>query len=51
MQQAPVAGDLMAELITTGHTTLVDMSIFSLSRFREGRSLASAWLFKEIGLH
>ncbi len=51
MQQAPVAGDLMAELITTGRTTLVDMSIFSLRRFREGRSLASAWLFKDIGLH
>ena len=51
MQQGPVAGDLMAELITTGTTTLVDMSIFSLRRFREGKSLASAWLFKEIGLH
>ena len=51
MQQAPVAGDLMAELITTGRTTLVDMSIFSMRRFREGKSLASAWLFKDIGLH
>ena len=51
MQQAPVAGDLMAELITTGRTSLVDMSIFSLRRFREGKSLASAWLFKDIGLH
>lgn len=51
MQQAPVAGDLMAELITTGSTTLVDMSIFSMRRFREGKSLASAWLFKDIGLH
>ena len=51
MQQGPVAGDLMAELITTGTTTLVNMSIFSLRRFREGKSLASAWLFKEIGLH
>ena len=51
MQQAPVAGDLMAELITTGRTSLVDMSIFSMRRFREGKSLASAWLFKDIGLH
>ena len=51
MQQAPVAGDLMAELITTGSTSLVDMSIFSMRRFKEGKSLASAWLFKDIGLH
>ena len=51
MQQGPVAGDLMAELITTGRTSLVDMSVFSLSRFSEGRTLASAWLFKDIGLH
>ena len=51
MQQAPVAGDLMAELITTGSTSLVDMSIFSMRRFKEGKSLASAWLFEDIGLH
>ena len=51
MQQAPVAGDLMAELITSGSTGLVDMSIFSMRRFKEGKALASAWLFKDIGLH
>ena len=51
MQQAPVVGDLMAEFITTGETTLVDISVFNSRRFKENRPLASAWLFGEIGSH
>lgn len=51
MQQAPVAGELMAELIITGSTSLVDVSIFGSRRFKENRPLPSAWLFGEIGIH
>ena len=51
MEQAPAAGELMAELITTGKTTLVDVSIYSSRRFKENRPLASAWLFGEEGVH
>ena len=51
MTQAPAAGELMAELITTGKTTLVDVSIYSSRRFKENRPLASAWLFGEIGFN
>jgi len=51
MQQAPVVGDLMAELITTGKTTLVDVSVFKSRRFADNRLLGSAYLFGEIGSH
>ena len=51
MTMAPAAGELMAELITTGKTTLVDVSIYSSRRFKENRPLAPAWLFGEIGSH
>ena len=51
MQQAPVAGELMAELIVEGETSLIDVSIFTSRRFRENRPLPSAWLFGEIGIH
>ncbi|MFQ5934444.1 MAG: NAD(P)/FAD-dependent oxidoreductase [Dehalococcoidia bacterium] len=51
MQQARVAGELMAELITSGKTSLIDVSVFSSQRFAQGKSLPSAWLFKEIGIH
>lgn len=51
MQQAPVVGDLMAEFIITGKTTLVDVSVFGSRRFAEGRPLVSAWLFGKSGSH
>ena len=51
MQQAPVAGELMAELIITGKTSLVDVSLFGSQRFKENTPLPSAWLFGEIGIH
>lgn len=46
-QTSPVVGDLMAELITTGKTTLVDLSMFRLSRFKEGKLLESDWYVEE----
>ena len=51
MQQAPVAGELMAELIVHGRASLVDVSVFASRRFLENRPLPSAWLFGEIGIH
>ncbi|MFQ5996392.1 MAG: NAD(P)/FAD-dependent oxidoreductase [Dehalococcoidales bacterium] len=44
---SPVIGELMAELITTGKTTLVDLSLFRLSRFKEGKLLESDWYLSE----
>lgn len=41
--QSPAVGELMAELITENKTTLVDWSVFRLSRFREGKPLISTW--------
>lgn len=46
-QQHPAIGELMAELITTDKTTLVDWSVFRLSRFKEGKLLSGAWGFRE----
>jgi sarcosine oxidase subunit beta len=46
-QTSPAMGDLMAELITTGRTSLVDLSIFRLSRFKEGKLLESDWYVEE----
>lgn len=40
---SPVMGDLMAELILTGKTTLIDLSPFRLSRFKEGKLLVGPW--------
>ena len=38
---SPVVGELMAEKVLTGRTTLVDLDLFRLSRFAEGRPIAS----------
>ncbi len=40
---SPVTGELMAELITTGRTTFVDLSKFHLGRFAEGKLLTGPW--------
>jgi sarcosine oxidase subunit beta len=42
-QTSVVMGDLMAELITTGRTTFIDISLYRLSRFKEGKLLKTAW--------
>jgi sarcosine oxidase subunit beta len=46
-QQSPAIGELIAELITEGRTTLVDWSVFRLSRFQEGKLLSGAWGYRE----
>ncbi len=38
-KHSPAMGQLMAEMINTGTTSDVDLSIFNPSRFREGRIL------------
>ena len=38
---SPVIGELMAEQICDGRTTLVDLNLFSPSRFAEGRPITS----------
>jgi glycine/D-amino acid oxidase-like deaminating enzyme len=38
---SPVVGQLMAEKITTGRTTLVDLDLFSPARFAENRPIIS----------
>ncbi len=40
---SPVMGDMMAELITTGRMTFLDLSKFHLSRFAEGKLLVGPW--------
>jgi len=40
---SPVMGDLMAELITTGRMTFIDLSEFHLGRFAEGKFLEGPW--------
>jgi sarcosine oxidase subunit beta len=40
---SPAMGDLMAELITTGRTTSIDLSAFHLGRFAEGKLLEGPW--------
>jgi len=42
-QQSPAIGELMAELITEDKTTLIDWSVFRLSRFKEGKAFVSSW--------
>src|SRR5262249_31739185 len=37
VMHAPSTGKILADLILRGHTDLIDASILSLSRFREGR--------------
>ena len=39
---SPVVGELMAEQICEGHTTLVDLELFSPSRFEANRLITSA---------
>jgi len=46
-EQSPATGELMAELITEDKTTLIDWSVFRLSRFKEGKLIASPWLYRE----
>jgi sarcosine oxidase subunit beta len=46
-QQSPAIGEIMAELITDDKTTLVDWSVFRLSRFEEGKTIPSAWEYRE----
>jgi glycine/D-amino acid oxidase-like deaminating enzyme len=38
---SPVVGELIAEQILTGRTTLIDLELFSLARFAEGRTITS----------
>jgi len=41
--QSAAIGEVMAELITEDRTTLIDWSLFRLSRFKEGKPLVSTW--------
>jgi sarcosine oxidase subunit beta len=41
--QSAAIGEVMAELITEDKTTLIDWTVFRLSRFKEGEPLASTW--------
>ncbi|MBI2868972.1 MAG: FAD-binding oxidoreductase [Chloroflexi bacterium] len=43
---SPVMGDLMAELVTTGKTS-IDVSLYRLSRFEEGKLLESGFYPEE----
>lgn len=47
---SPVMGDLMAELITTGKMTSIDLSRFHLGRFAEGKLLVGPWYSPEANL-
>ena len=40
---APMVGVVMAEMITQGEATTIDVSMLDLARFREGRTLASRY--------
>jgi len=40
---SPAMSEIMAELITEDKTTLIDWSTFRLSRFKEGKPLASTF--------
>lgn len=42
-QQSPAVGEVMAELVTEDRTTLIDWSVFRLSRFEEGKAFAGVW--------
>ncbi len=41
--QSTAVGEIMAELITEDRTTLIDWTVFRLSRFKEGKPLISVW--------
>jgi sarcosine oxidase subunit beta len=41
--QSAAIGEVMAELITEDRTSLIDWTVFRLSRFKEGKPLASTW--------
>jgi len=45
-QQSPAIGEVMAELVTEDRTTLIDWSVFRLSRFKEGKPIAGAWDYR-----
>jgi glycine/D-amino acid oxidase-like deaminating enzyme len=42
-QQCPATGEVLAELVTEGQTTLIDWTVFRLGRFEEGQPIAGAW--------
>jgi len=44
-QQSPAIGEVMADLIMDDRKTLIDWSVFRLSRFNEGKPIAGAWGF------
>jgi sarcosine oxidase subunit beta len=44
-QQSMATGEVLAELITEDKTSLIDWTIFSLNRFKEGRLIPRAWGF------
>jgi sarcosine oxidase subunit beta len=45
----PATGDLMAEFITTGKTTEVDIRFFRLSRFAEGQPIRGKYSYSILG--
>jgi sarcosine oxidase subunit beta len=44
-QQSMATGEVLAELITEDRTSLIDWTIFSLNRFKEGKLIPRAWGF------
>jgi sarcosine oxidase subunit beta len=46
-QQSPAIGEIMAELITEDRTSLIDWTVFRLSRFEEGQPIADAWSYHD----
>lgn len=42
-QQSPAIGEVMAELIAEDKTSLIDWTVFRLSRFKEGKPIKGAW--------
>lgn len=40
---SPLMGDMIAELVTTGRTTFIDISRFDLGRFARGEFLVGPW--------
>jgi len=44
-QQSMATGEVLAELITEDKASLIDWTIFSLNRFKEGRLIPRAWGF------
>ncbi len=44
-EQSPATGEIIAELVTEDKTTLIDWTVFRLSRFAEGKPIADAWSY------